>query len=179
MRLSYSDIIAAARFVNTFEKIAEDQEQDNFDEEPGDQSDPEMGGEQQGYEEQPPEEGQGDEQYEDQGEQQLSPEESGAGAAQSFMAPFIERAMSGDPSAIDTVSRAAGQVAASVTEAAAKSQAAEQPAEEEYYEDGDEQGAPQDQQYQGEVSPEEEMADEIVGQVPEPPAIVPNGQQQQ
>lgn len=90
-----------------------------------------------------------------------TPEAVGARAAQAFLGPIMEAAMSGDPSAQDIVARSAGNVAGSVSEAYLRSmhggagmQAAGMPPE----------GAPP-----AIATPEEEIANQIVGDQQPPP----------
>ena len=99
-----------------------------------------------------------------------TPEDVGARAAQSFMAPFFDAAMQGDPNAQQMVARAAGQIASSTAESYANASSMPQdmggmPPEGEMPPEGDMQqgmGAP------AISTPEEDLANEIIQDVPAP-----------
>ncbi|HUS89917.1 MAG TPA: hypothetical protein VMW91_11265 [Desulfosporosinus sp.] len=96
-----------------------------------------------------------------------TPEDMGARAAQSFMMPVFEAAMSGDPNAQMILARAAGEIAGATTERAyGQSSQGGMPGQ------GAEAGAAQPQPI---PTPEEEVANSIVAPVP-PQAAAPNEQ---
>lgn len=92
--------------------------------------------------------------------QMETPEDVGARAAQSFLGPIMDAAMQGDPAAQDIVSRAAGSVAGSVAEAYLKSS---QGAQGGMMPPGADMGQGMEQQPPAITSPEEDVANEIVG----------------
>jgi hypothetical protein len=94
------------------------------------------------------------------GMQADTPESVGARAAQAFLGPIMDAAMQGDPSAQDIVSRAAGHVAGSTAEAYLRSS---QGGQQGGMMPGMEQGMGQEMQPPAITSPEEDLANEIVG----------------
>lgn len=95
-----------------------------------------------------------------------TPEAVGARAAQTFLGPIMDGAMQGDPSAQDIVAKAAGSVAGAVAEAYSKSMAGSPAVA------GEVGAAAPELTPPVMTSPEEDMANQIVGeqQPPAPPA---------
>ena len=103
---------------------------------------------------------------------QETPEDVGARAAQSFMAPFFDSAMAGDPNAQQMVARAAGQIASSAAESYANAGAQQSMSQ------GIDGELPQDQMGPPAIaSPEEDLANSIVQDTQKAPPP-PNGQEE-
>jgi len=100
-----------------------------------------------------------------------TPEDVGARVAQSFMAPFFDAAMAGDPNAQQMIARAAGHIASSAAESYANAGA--MPQDGSMPPDGSIPGG--EMQAPAPMSPEEEIANSIVA--PQAPAAAPMGEE--
>lgn len=109
---------------------------------------------------------------------QDTPEAVGARAAQAFLGPIMDQALTGDPASQDIVAKAAGSVAGSVAAEYSKSMGNSPAIAGEA-----QQGAPMAQQPPpppAVTTPEEDMANQIAGEqsAPPPPGAPPPQQQQ-
>jgi len=108
---------------------------------------------------------------------QDSPEAAGARAAQAFMGPIFDAAMAGDPAAMELIAKAAGNVAGSVSKS--YNESAQMGGQ--MMGDGGQMMDDGSQQAPTITSPEEDLANDIVGEVKQPPpeSQAPSNEEQQ